>query len=115
MVENKGGQCKLFFSPSDGYSMSTANYTHMPILKVPAEIINAGKKSFMELENWEFAFDLMQVWPYNDEYQPHPAETDWIEINQSGNTYEVEFILSSIATGMPYSSMDVYFNGPASK
>lgn len=115
MVENKGGQCKLFFSPSDGYSMSTANYTHMPILKVPTEIINAGKKSFMELENWEFAFDLMQVWPYNDEYQPHPAKTDWIEINQSGNTYEVEFILSSIATGMPYSSMDVYFNGPASK
>lgn len=115
MVENKGGQCKLFFSPSDGYSMSTANSTHMPILIVPSDIINAGRKTFMEINGWEFAYDLMQVWPYNNEYQPHPAATDWIEINQSGDTYEVEFILSSNATGMPSSSIDLYVKAAATK
>ena len=115
MVENKGGQCKLFFSPSDGYSMSTANSTHMPILTVPAEIINAGRKKFMEITGWEFAYDLMQVWPYDNEYKPHAEATDWIEINQSGDTYEVEFILSSNATGMPSSSIDLYVKAAATK
>lgn len=115
MVENKAGQCKLFFSPSEGYTMDKANSTHMPILTVPSSLINAGRKSFLEIEGWEFAFDLMQVWPYNDEYQPHPAETDWIEINYDGNAYEVEFILTSIAKDMPSSTMDLYFQGTASK
>lgn len=115
MVENKGGQCKLFFSPSDGYSMSTANSTHMPILTVPSDIINAGRKTFMEIAGWEFAYDLMQVWPYNNEYQPHPAATDWIEINKSGEVYEVEFILSSNATGLPSSSIDLFVKAPATK
>ena len=115
MVENKGGQCKLFFSPSDGYSTSTANSTHMPILTVPSDIINAGRKTFMEIAGWEFAYDLMQVWPYNNEYQPHPAATDWIEINKSGDVYEVEFILSSNATGLPSSNIDIYVKAPATK
>ena len=115
MVENRSGQCKLYFSPSEGYTMDKANKSHMPILTVPSEIINAGKKFFNEIDGWEFAFDLMEAWPYNDEYQPHPAETDWIEINQDGNVYEVEFMLTSIATGMPSSTMDLYFKGPSSK
>ena len=115
MVENKGGQCKLFFSPSDGYSIGTANSTHMPILTVPSDIINAGRKTFMEINGWEFAYDLMQVWPYDNEYKPHAATTDWIEINQSGDTYEVEFILSSNATGMPSSSIDLYVKAAATK
>jgi hypothetical protein len=115
MVENKGGQCKLFFSPSDGYSIGTANSTHMPILTVPTEIINAGRKTFMEINGWEFAYDLMQVWPYDNEYKPHAATTDWIEINQSGDTYEVEFILSSNATGMQSSSIDLYVKAAATK
>lgn len=115
MVDKKGTQCKLFFSPSDGYSMSTANSTHMPILTVPAEIINAGRKKFMEITGWEFAYDLMQVWPYDNEYKPHAEATDWIEINQSGDTYEVEFILSSNATGMPSSSIDLYVKAAATK
>ena len=115
MVENKGGQCKLFFSPSEGYTIDKANSTHMPILIIPSDIINAGKKLFNEIDGWEFAFDLMQVWPYNDEYQPHSAATDWIKINQWGNVYEVEFVLASIAKDMPSSSMDVYFKGEAGR
>ena len=115
MVENRSGQCKLFFSPSEGYTMDKANSTHMPILTVPSEIINAGKKFFNEIDGWEFAFDLMEAWPYEDEYRPHATATDWIMINKTDNLYEVEFVMTSVATGMDPSSIDVYFKGEASK
>ena len=113
MVEDKGGVLKLFFSPSEGYSMSEANSTHMPILTLPSSVINAGKKAFNVLTDWEFAYDVMQSWPFVDEYRPHPAETDWIEINCNGNVYEIEFILTGQATDMHESKIDVYYKGEA--
>lgn len=113
LVSETGGRLKIGFSPSDGYSFPTANSTHMPILNVPASIVNAGKKSFNELTDWEFAYDIMQSWPYVDEYKPHPAETDWIYINQEGNVYEIEFVLTSQGTGSYTSTIDVYYKGEA--
>ena len=115
MVDNNGSRCKFYFSPSEGYSMSGSNSTHMPILTVPSSIINAGRKTFMELQDWTFEFVEMQVWPYQDEYRPHPSYADWIEVKQNGNMYEVEFVLSGVATGMPDSSIDVYYKGQDSK
>jgi hypothetical protein len=56
---------------------------------------------------------MMDVWPYQDEYRPHPAATDWIEINRKDNVYEVEFILSSIGEGSYTSTMDLYYKGEA--
>ena len=113
MVEDNVSFLKLFFSPSEGYSMSEANSTHMPILTLPSSVINAGKKAFNVLTDWEFAYDVMQSWPFVDEYRPHPAETDWIEINCNGNVYEIEFILTGQATGMNTSTIDVYYKGEA--
>ncbi len=113
MAEDKGSIVKLYFSPSEGYSMSEANSTHMPILTIPSSVINAGKKTFMELDGWEFAYDVMQSWPYQDEYRPHPAETDWIEIIREGNVYEIEFVLTSQGTGTQTSEIDVYYKGEA--
>jgi hypothetical protein len=113
MVENNGTTCKFFLSPSEGYTISGSNSTHMPILTVPAEIINAGKKSFMELKDWKFEFVEMQVWPYEDEYRPHPSYSDWIEIKKEGNNYQLEFVLSSIATGMAESHIDAHYKGQA--
>jgi hypothetical protein len=113
MVENNGTTCKFFLSPSEGYTISGSNSTHMPILTVPAEIINAGKKSFMELKDWKFEFVEMQVWPYMDEFRPHPSYADWIEVKQEGNLYQLEFILSSIATGMAESHIDAHYKGEA--
>ena len=113
MVEDKGTFIRLFFSPGEGYTISNANSTHMPILTVPTSIINAGKKTFMELEGWEFAYDMMQSWPYENEYKPHPSYSDWIEINRDGMEYEVEFILTSQATGMQTSTIDLYYKGKA--
>lgn len=113
MAEDKGGVLKLFFSPSEGYSMSEANSTHMPILSVPSSVVNAGKKTFNELTDWEFAYDVMQSWPYTDEYRPHPADTDWIEINREGNVYEIEFVLTSQGTGSYTGTIDVYYKGEA--
>lgn len=115
MVDNNGSRCKFYISPSEGYSMSGSNSTHMPILTVPSSIINAGRKTFMELQDWTFEFVEMQVWPYQDEYRPHPSYADWIEVNQNSNMYEVEFVLSGVATGMPGSSIDVYYKGQDSK
>ena len=113
MAEDKGGVLKLYFSPSEGYTMSEANSTHMPIMTLPSSVINAGKKAFNELTDWEFAYDVMQVWPFVDEYRPHPAETDWIEVNRDGNVYEIEFILTSQGTGSQTSTIDVYYQGEA--
>ena len=115
MVENNGTTCKFFLSPSENYSISNSYSTNMPILTVPSTIINAGKMSFNELADWKFDFVEMQVWPYEDEYRPHPASSDWIEVKKDGNNYKLEFVLSSIATGMPESKIDAHFNGPASK
>ena len=113
MVENNGKTCRFFLSPSEGYTISGSNSTHMPILTVPAEIINAGKKSFMELKDWKFEFVEMQVWPYEDEFRPHPSQSDWIEVKKEGNIYQLEFILSSIATGMAESHIDAHYKGEA--
>jgi hypothetical protein len=85
----------------------------MPILTVPSSIVNAGKKAFNELTGWEFGYDMMDVWPYEDEYKPHPASTDWIEVNRNGNVYEVEFVLSSIGEGSYTSTIDLYYKGEA--
>ena len=113
MVEDKGGVLKLFFSPSEEYNIAGANSTHMPILTLPSSVINAGKKTFDELTDWEFAYDVMQSWPYENEYKPHPSYSDWIEINRDGMEYEVEFILTSQATGMQTSTIDLYYKGKA--
>ena len=114
MVNDQGGVMKMYFSPTEGYSnTSQINKTHMPILTIPSSIVNAGKKAFTELTDWEFGYDLMDVWPYQDEYRPHPAATDWIEINCEGNVYEVEFVLSSIGEGSYTSTMDLYYKGEA--
>lgn len=113
LVSETGDRLKIGFSPSDGYSFPTANSTHMPILTIPASVVNAGKKSFNELTDWEFAYDLMQSWPFEDEYRPHPADTDWIYINRNGNVYEIEFMLTSQGTGSYTSTIDVYYKGEA--
>ena len=114
MVAGGAGSTKFYFSPDEAYTTSYT-YLHMPILTVPSEIINGGKKLFKDIKGWEFAFDMMQVWPYEDAYRPHPDDTDWIEINHDGNTYEVEFVLNGVATGMPACSIDVYYKGEARK
>ena len=114
MVSDNGSAMKLYFSPSEGYSIGNhINKTHMPILTVPSSIVNAGKKTFNELSGWEFGYDVMDVWPYEDAYRPHPAAEDWIEINREGNVYEIEFVLSSIGEGLQTSTMDLYYKGEA--
>lgn len=114
MVEDKGDVLKLFFSPSEGYNIADANSTHMPILTLSSSVINAGsKKAFNELTDWEFAYDVMQSWPFVDEYRPHPAQTDSIEVNHVGNVYEIEFFLTSQGTGSQTSTIDVYYQGEA--
>lgn len=110
MVTGGAGSTKFYFSPDEAYT-TYFTYLHMPILTIPSEIINAGKKLFKDIDGWEFAFDTMQVWPYIDDYRPHPAETDWIEINHEGEVYEVEIILTGKATGMPESTIDLYYKG----
>lgn len=115
MVTGGAGSTKFYLSPDEAYTTSYTHF-HMPILKVPSEIINGGKKLFKDIKGWEFAFDMMQVWPYEDDaYRPHPDDTDWIEINHDGDTYEVEFVLNGVATGMPACSIDVYYKGEARK
>jgi hypothetical protein len=113
MVENTGSICKFFLSPSTRYDITGSNSTHMPILTVPSSIINNGKKKFTELTDWKFEFVEMQVWPYEDEYRPHPAATDWIEVSKNGDTYKIEFVLSGIATGMPSCHIDAHYKGEA--
>lgn len=114
MVSDNGGVLKMYFSPSEGYSIANhINKTHMPILTVPASIVNAGRQMFAELTDWDFGYDLMDVWPYMDEYRPHPASSDWIEIKRDGNLYEIEFVLSSIGEGSYTSTMDLYYKGEA--
>lgn len=113
MVEQLGNNIKFYFSPSEGYSIGNANSTHMPILTVPKSIINAGPQSFMAVVDWSFEYDVMQVWPYFDEYRPHPDQNDIITINQEGDEYEIDMRLSGIATGMNGSYMDLYYKGKA--
>ena len=112
MVSDNGGMLKIYFSPSEGYSIANhINKTHMPILAVPSSIVNAGKKVFTELDGWEFGYDMMDVWPYQDDYRPHALATDWIEIRREDNVYEIEFILSGVAEGMPSCTIDLYYKG----
>lgn len=113
MVEDNVSFLKLFFSPGEGYNIAGANSSHMPILTLPSSVINADKKAFNELTDWEFAYDVMQSWPFVDEYRPHPADTDWIEVNRDGNVYEIEFVLTSQGTGSQTSTIDVYYQGEA--
>lgn len=112
MVTSGASTTKIFLSPNEAYTTSYT-YLHMPIIIIPTDIINGGKKLFKDIKGWEFAFDMMQVWPYTDEFRPHPADTDWIEVNQDGDTYEVEFVLNAVATGLPACSIDVYYKGEA--
>ena len=111
MVEDKAGVLKLFFSPSEGYNIAGANSTHMPILTIPASIINTGKKNFNQLTGWEVLYDIMQVWPYENDEKPHPADTDWIYINHNDDVYEIEFVLTSQGTLSKPCSIDVYYKG----
>lgn len=114
MVSDNGSVLKMYFSPTEDYSITDhINKTHMPILTVPSSIVNDGRKAFTNLENWEFGYDMMEVWPYQDEYRPHPEAKDWIEIYCKDNVYEVEFILSSIGEGLYKSTMDLYYKGEA--
>lgn len=116
MTEAKATTAKFFFSPDEGYNLgSDINSTHMPILTIPSDIINAGRKSFTDLTGWEFAYDVMQVWPYEDPYKPHPADSDWIEVNHVNGVYEIDMVLSSLATGMEGygSTIDIHFKGEA--
>ena len=112
MVSDNGGVMKMYFSPSEGYSISNhINKTHMPILTVPSSIVNAGKKLFTEIADWEFGYDMMDVWPYQDEYRPHPIETDWIEVKRDGDVYEIGFFLSGVADSMPSCTIDLHYKG----
>lgn len=116
MTQTKANTTTFYFSHSEGYDLgSDINSTHMPILSIPSDVINAGKKSFNELSGWEFAFDVMQVWPYVDPYKPHPSYSDWIEVSYVDGIYEINIELSSQATGMEgYGSrIDIYFKGEA--
>lgn len=111
MVENMGTHTRFYFSPSEGYSIGNANYTHMPILTVPKSIINEGKFLFMDLRDWTFEFDLMQVYPYEDEYRPHPSAEDYVIINHKNGEYEIDMILNGVATSMNASHIDLYYKG----
>ena len=111
MVENKGTHMKFYFSPSEGYSIGNANYTHMPILTVPKAIINEGKFLFMDLTDWTFEFDMMQVYPYEDEYRPHPSIEDYVIINHKNGEYEIDMMLNGVATNMNASQIDLYYKG----
>ena len=113
LVEKSGDKLKIGFSPSDGYSFPSANYTHMPILTIPASFINTGKMNFNQLTGWEFLYDIMQVWPYENDEKPHPADTDWIYINHNDDVYEIEFVLTSQGTLSKPCSIDVYYKGEA--
>ena len=114
LIVDNGVKLKLYFSDNEKLN-NTSEITkdHMPILTIPSEIVNGGRKAFSELEGWVFEYDVMQAWPYQDEYRPHAAATDWIEIKLEGNVYEVEFVLTSLAEGMPESKIDVYYIGEA--
>ena len=112
MVEDKGGVLKLFFSPSEGYKLEdNINYTHMPILTIPTDIVNEGKKLFKDIQGWSFMYDMMQVGPYESDFKPYPADEDWIEVNFAGGKYEVEVILSANAEGLAGSNIDLYYKG----
>ena len=102
---------RFYFSPSEGYSIGNANYTHMPILTVPKAIINEGKFLFMDLTDWTFEFDMMQVYPYEDEYRPHPSIEDYVIINHKNGEYEIDMILNGVATNMNASHIDLYYKG----
>ena len=116
LAVNNGVILKLYFSDNEKLN-NTSEITkdHMPILTIPSEIVNDGRKAFSELEGWVFEYDVMQAWPYQDEYRPHAAATDWIEIKLDGNVYEVEFVLTSLAEYMPKSTIDVYYKGEAAE
>ena len=114
LVNDNGGKLKMYFSPIEGYSnVNHINKTHMPILTVPSSIVNAGKKLFTEIDGWEFGYDMIDVWPYENDYKPHPAEADWVVINREGDVYEIEFILSSIGEGLNTGTIDLYYKGEA--
>lgn len=111
MTQTLGTQIKFYFSPSEGYSVGNANYTHMPILTIPKSIINEGKFFFKDLADWAFEYDLMQVYPYEDEYKPHPDTEDYVSISYSNGEYEIDMILNGLATGMNSGHIDLFFKG----
>lgn len=115
MTEELDNNMKFYFSPSEGYTIGNANSTHMPILTVPKSIINAGAQTFISLTDWSFEYDVMQVWPFVDEYRPHPSDTDIITVKRNGDEYEIDMKLTGIATGMSGSHMTLYYKGKAQK
>lgn len=115
MVKEGGNSVQFYFSPSEGYTITEANSTHMPILTVPSSLINSGKKLFKDIEGWSFAYDVMEVGPFEDTYKPAPGENDWIIINNENGEYEIEMLLTGNATGMYGSSIDLYYKGTPKK
>lgn len=114
--KSSGNKTKFYFSPSEDYHINNnINKSHMPILTVPTDIINAGKKKFSEIADWEFVYDLMEVWPFENEYRPYPATEDNIEIIQMGNYYEIKITLASLISGSTQSSIDIYYKGSATE
>ena len=112
MAKEMGNMIRFYFSPSDEYKLGNAiNSTHMPILDIPANVVNAGKTLFKDIENWSFEYDMMQVGPYEDDYKPYPCDEDWIEINFDGRKYEIEMVLSANAEGLAGSNIDLYYKG----
>ena len=112
MTKESGSSIQFYFSPSEGYKLEdNINYTHMPILTIPTDIVNEGKKLFKDIQGWSFMYDMMQVGPYESDFKPYPADEDWIEVNFAGGKYEVEVILSANAEGLAGSNIDLYYKG----
>ena len=114
MVKNSSTTAKFFFSPSAGYSIGNSNSTHMPILTVPAEIINAGKTYVKNLNGWSLSYDLMQVSKFENEEKPHAGDEDWIEISKDGDNYTINLEITATSTTMPGSSLDIFYTGATS-
>ena len=115
MVNKSGNFTTFYFSPEAGFSISGANYTHMPILKVPESFINGGRMYVYDLSGWSLNYDLLQAEMYESDEKPHPELNDWIEISRDGDEYEIEMIITCKSSFMPTSSIDIYYKGTASK
>ena len=115
MTQGSASSVKFYFSPSTGYSISTSNSTHMPILTVPSSIINAGKTYVKNLESWNLSYDLMQVSKYESEEKPHAGDEDWIEISlDADGIYTIDLKITATSSSMYGSSLDIFYKGAAS-
>lgn len=110
MVKDAGDNTIFYLSPNEYYT-TQFDYTHMPILEVPDDVVNRGRTYMTEITDWDFKFDLMQVAPYEDDAKPYPADNDWVEINYMNGIYEINLELTGNAEGLPASSIDLYYKG----